>query len=145
MKSEVDMAQTFYNSCPSFFLQVLLLIYFPDRRVSWFQYFSIPVSTISILLIATDLFLTKTKNPETKKNRKIHFHPEDRSRNHKIFQKIEGSMTSNFTIIILTIINGYFTIYVIAAFTSIFLPAYFSPFASVEVLEKHLGIFGNTE
>ena len=46
MKAEVDMAQTFYNSCPSFCLQVLLLIYFPDRRVSWFQYFSIPVTMV---------------------------------------------------------------------------------------------------
>ena len=157
MKAEVDMAGTFFNSCPSICLQVLLLIYFPDRRVNWPQYFSIPVSAIMILWTASNLFVLQIGPNFPGQNtiegisliEKIIIGAREFAKKLKTFIRIvpitSTSIMFNYIVIILTILNGYFTIYVLVAFISIFLPATFSPFKSVAELEKSLGLLDDND
>ena len=56
MKAEIDMAGTFYNSCPSICLQILIVITFPNRVMSWFQIGSVSVSSFMTLWTAVNLY-----------------------------------------------------------------------------------------
>ena len=113
------------------------------------------VSTITILWTATDLFLLKANKPEPQNPGKYTLIQKITEESNKLVSKLKTvlftmpiiltSMASNFTAVILTIIHGYFTFYILASFTSSFLPAYFSPFESVELLEKNLGLFDETK
>ena len=108
------------------------------------------VSTITILWTATDLFLLKTNKPGPQNPGKYTLRQKINEESRKLASKLKTvlftmpiiltSMASNFTAVILTIIHGYFTLYILASFSSSFLPAYFSPFESVELLEKYLGL-----
>merc|ERR1719187_913980 len=59
MKAEIQMAGTFYNSCPSICLQVLIIITFPNRTLSWFQIGSVAVSSFMTLWTAANLYQLK--------------------------------------------------------------------------------------
>ena len=119
---------------------MLIIITFPNRTLSWFQIGSVAVSSFMTLWTAANLFQLKleTGNGESflvralKKVKKFSF----------AAPLILTSLMFNFSNIILGIINNnfFFVLYMFAAFVSIFLPATFSPAASVKNLEKRLGL-----
>ena len=59
MKAEIQMAGTFYNSCPSICLQILIIITFPNRVLSWIQIGSVSVSSFMTLWTAANLYQLK--------------------------------------------------------------------------------------
>ena len=149
MKAEVQMAGTFYNSCPSICLQILIIITFPDRTISWLQIGSVCVSSVTTLWTAANLYqlqLEEEIDTQTKlsKCEKLgNFFSNLSSKLKSLVLAIPlllSSMVFNFTNIILGIINNnYFILfYMLAAFVSLLLPATFSPAASINKLEKVL-------
>ena len=151
MKAEVQMAGTFYNSCPSICLQVLIIITFPDRTISWLQIGSVCISTVTTIWTAANLYqLQLQEEIDTKEKRSTceklgNFCTNLGSKLKSLVLAIPlllSSMVFNFTNIILGIINNnYFILfYILAAFLSLLLPATFSPAASIAQLEKVLRI-----
>ena len=150
MKAEVQMAGTFYNSCPSICLQILIIISFPDREIRWFQIASVCISSVTALWNAANLYQLQleAENDDTKEKlgKKIgKFFSNLPLKLKSVLLSIPlllSSMVFNFTNIILGIINNNFFIlfYLLAAFISVLLPATFSPADSINKLEKVLGL-----
>jgi len=174
MKAEIQMAGTFYNSCPSICLQIMIIITFPNRVLSWIQIGSVAVSSFMTLWTAANLYqlkLEKASEGELEDEN-------GQERNPKLAERIRNgitklpsrlgsimnttaskvktflltapfiltSMVFNFSNIILGIINNnfFFVFYMLAAFISLFLPATFSPAVSVKKLEEKLGLGEDT-
>ena len=81
MKAEILMAGTFYNSCPSICLQILIIITFPHRRISWLQIGSVCVSTVTTLWTAANLYqlqLEEEIDTQTKLHSCLDWLPEEK-------------------------------------------------------------------
>ena len=146
MDAELALAGTFYNSCPSIILQILIVLFFPDRGVTWLQILTISTSLVMTLWTAANLItlqLEKQEAPKKKSSKdkcKIMLKSLRKLMNVPL---VLSSIVFNFITILLTILNvsysAFFYLYFFAAFISIFWPATFSPHETIEKLERKLG------